>query len=477
MRLDDLLVALPEASVVGRDLDVDVRAIELDSRAVRPGALFSALRGARADGHDHVAAAVAAGAVAVLVDHPMDVDVPCVVVAETRSAMAELSVRFHGDPARDMTVIGITGTNGKTTITYLLRSVFEAAGLASEVVGTLSGARTTPEAPELQARLAAMRDRGVQAVAMEVSSHALDLHRVDGTWFEVAVFTNLSRDHLDYHGTMESYFEAKARLFEPDRARRAVVNVDNPYGRLLLDAAKVPTTGYSLDDLEDLDVEAGRSRFRWRGEPVELHLGGRFNVENALGAAEAAHAVGIATPVVAEGLSRPLVVPGRFELVDRGQPFGVVVDYAHTPDGLEQVLSALAAVAPAGEITVVFGCGGERDATKRPAMGEVAARLADRVVLTADNSRGEDTGAIIEAVNQGYERAVTRRSHQLTVEPDRRAAIATALGAARPGDVVLVAGKGHETTQVIGSVEVPFDDRQVVADELDRLAAAGGWPA
>ena len=477
MLLRDLIRDLPELSDPhsdGAGFDVDITAIDLDSRAVRPGSLFCCIRGAHTDGHEHARAAVEAGAVAVLADHRLELGVPCLVVTDTRPAMALLAVRFNGDPAAAMTVIGITGTNGKTTTTYLLRAIFEAAGRTTEVVGTLSGARTTPEAPELQARLAAMRDRGVDVVAMEVSSHALSMHRVDGTRFAVVVFTNLSRDHLDFHETMESYFEAKARLFEPELADGAVVNLDSPYGRLLLDAAKIPTTGYSLDDVTDLVVTAAGSRFTWRGHEVTFGLGGRFNVANALAAAEAAVAVGLDPAVVAARLSQPILVPGRFELVEAGQPFRVVIDYAHTPDGLEQLLTAVRDVAGSGAVTVVFGCGGERDATKRPAMGEVAATPADRVVLTADNSRGEDTGAIIDAVSSGYERTADRRSRELLVEPDRRRAIALALSSARPGDAVVIAGKGHETTLTIGDIVVPFDDREVTRAELARLTPSNG---
>jgi UDP-N-acetylmuramoyl-L-alanyl-D-glutamate--2,6-diaminopimelate ligase len=475
--LRDLIQDLPELTEPAPDragLDVEVTSVDLDSRSVRPGSLFCCIRGEHTDGHEHARAAVDRGAVAVLADHRLDLGVPCLVVPDTRPAMAHLSVRFNGDPASSMTVLGVTGTNGKTTTTYLLRAIFEAAGLTTEVVGTLSGARTTPEAPELQARLAGMRDRGVDVVAMEVSSHALSMHRVDGTRFAAVVFTNLSRDHLDFHGTMESYFEAKARLFEPELADRAVVNLDSPYGRLLLDAAKIPTTGYSLDDVTDLEVSAAGSRFTWRGHQVTFGLGGRFNVSNALAAAEAAVAVGLDPATVADGLSRPIVVPGRFELVEAGQPFRVVIDYAHTPDGLEQLLAAVRDVTGAGAVTVVFGCGGDRDATKRPAMGEVAATLADRVVLTADNSRGEDTGAIIDAVSSGYERTADRRARELLVEPDRRRAIALALSSARPGDAVVIAGKGHETTLTIGDIVVPFDDREVTRAELARLIPANG---
>ncbi len=474
---DVAVLAADRDGDAGDDIDlssIEITSIELDSRSVHPGSLFCCLRGEHTDGHDHAGAAVAAGAVALLVERHLDVDVPQLLVSDSRVAMAHLAVTFNDDPARSMSVVGVTGTNGKTTTTYLLRSVFDAAGWPADVMGTLSSTRTTPEAPELQRRLAEMRDRGTRAVAMEVSSHALAMHRVDGTWFAVAAFTNLSRDHLDFHTTMEAYFEVKARLFSPAFTDRAIVNLDSPHGRLLADSAKVPTTGYSLDQLDDLELHARGSRFRWRGQPVELALAGGFNVSNALAAAESALALGLDPSTIAEGLSRPLVVPGRFEMIDEGQPFQVVVDYAHTPDGLEQLLLAARRPGETAAVTVVFGCGGDRDPSKRPAMGEVAARLADRVVLTADNSRGEDTGAIIEAVRAGYDRAEARPGHDLVIEPDRRAAIALALGAAAPDDVVVVAGKGHETTQTIGAETVPFDDRDVVRAELARLR--GGRP-
>lgn len=473
MKLGDLLAGLADwddegERASGGRLDVDVTAIDFDSRAVGRGSLFCCLRGEHTDGHEHAAAAVARGAVALVADHLLDLGVPCVVVADTRVVMAALAVRFNRDPTSAMTVVGITGTNGKTTTSFLLRAIFVAAGRSAEVLGTLSGTRTTPEAPELQARLAAMRDRGIDSVAMEVSSHALAMHRVDGTHFAVAVFTNLSRDHLDYHETMEAYFETKARLFEPEMAAQAIVNTDGPYGRLLLDAAKIPTAGSSLNEVTDLEVGASESRFTWRGRLVTLGIGGRFNVANALVAAGAALAVGISEADVVAGLSQPFDVPGRFEAVDVGQPFPVIVDYAHTPDGLEQLLLAVRDLRPTGSIIVVFGCGGERDPSKRPAMGQVAARLADRVVLTADNSRGEQTGAIIDAVRQGYDQAAGRRARELLIEPDRRRAIAAAVALATDDDVVVIAGKGHETTQDLGGTAVPFDDREVAGLELRR---------
>jgi UDP-N-acetylmuramoyl-L-alanyl-D-glutamate--2,6-diaminopimelate ligase len=356
---------------------------------------------------------------------------------------------------------------------HLIANACAVAGKKSEVLGTLTGARTTPEAPDLQATLAGWRDDGVDVVAMEVSSHALALHRVDATRFRVAVFTNLSRDHLDFHGTMEAYFDAKASLFQPELSDVAVVNLDSPYGRLLSDSATIPTIGYSIDQLTDLDVYADRSRFRWRGHRVDVPLGGSFNVMNALAAAEAAAAAGLDEIAIAEGLGRPVALPGRFDVIDAGQPFSVVVDYAHTPDALEKLLDAARELVPKGLVTVVFGAGGDRDASKRPAMGEMAARLADRVVLTADNSRGEDTGAIIDAVRQGFDRATPRHATDLVIEPDRRAAIATALATARDGDIVLIAGKGHEQTLTIGDEVIDFDDRVVARDVLEKRMEVG----
>lgn len=471
--LDGAAVHVPADAGTVDVADVVVRAVDYDSRRVGVGSLFCCIVGRELDGHDFAADAVAKGAVALLVERRLAVPVPQVVVPDSRHAMGLLAAELHDHPSRDLVVIGVTGTNGKTTTVHLVANAVEADGRRVEVLGTLKGPRTTPEAPDLQAQLAAWRDTGVEVVAMEVSSHALVLHRVVGTRFRVAVFTNLSRDHLDFHQTMEAYFDAKAALFDPALADHAVVNLDSPYGRLLADAALIPTVGYSVDALEDVEVHADRSSFTWRGRRIHLQLGGGFNVSNALAAAEAATVAGAAPDAVARGLSRPVTVPGRFEAVRAGQPFAVVVDYAHTPDALEQLLEAAREVTPGGLVTVVFGCGGDRDRTKRPAMGEVAARFADRVVLTADNSRGEATGAIIDAVRQGFERTTPRRATELIVEPDRRAAIGKAVEAAHPGDIVLIAGKGHETTLTIGDSITPFDDREVAHEELARRWGTG----
>jgi UDP-N-acetylmuramoyl-L-alanyl-D-glutamate--2,6-diaminopimelate ligase len=450
----------PALALTG-DQSVEVTGAVHDSRHVEPGSLYCCVPGAAFDGHDFAADAVAAGATALLVERPLDLGVPELRTPSVRVAMGPVAAALAGEPSRHMTVVGFTGTNGKTTASHLLSSILEADGRTTGVIGTLTSARTTPEAPELQQTLADLVAAGTDAVAMEVSSHALDLHRVDGTWFEVAVFTNLSQDHLDYHGDMSSYFQAKARLFDPSFCGRAVLNLDDPHGRLLYDAATVPSVGYSLDDAGELEVGVAGSRFTWRGAPVELGLAGRFNVSNAIAAATVAELLGVAPEAVAAGLSHTPQVAGRFERIDAGQPFLVAVDYAHTPDGLVQLLGAGRELAGDHRVVVVFGAGGDRDRAKRPLMGEAADRLADVVVLTDDNPRSEDPDAIITEVQQGME----DRS-ELHVERDRRAAISLAVGIAEPGDVVLIAGKGHETTQTVGADVVAFDDREVTRSVL-----------
>jgi len=440
---------------------VELVAAVADSRRVVPGAVFCCIPGATHDGHDHAPAAVAAGAAALLCERPLGLGVPEIVVPAVRAAGGPVAAALAGHPSRQLVVVGVTGTNGKTTTVHLLRAIFEAAGRRAEVIGTLTGARTTPEAPDLQARLAELVADGVEVVAMEVSSHAIELHRIDGTRFDVVVFTNLSRDHLDFHETMAAYFAAKARLFEPDHAAHGVVNRDDPQGRLLGDVAPIDCTGYELADAEDLVIAVDGSRFRWHGVDVRLGLTGRFNVSNALAAATAAEVAGIAPERIAAGLAAAGPVPGRLERIDEGQPFLAAVDYAHTPDGLEQLLTTARELAGTGRVLVAFGAGGDRDRTKRPLMGEVAGRLADVVVVTTDNPRHEPPAAIIEDVERGIGHDVDLRT-----EPDRRRAIALAVDLAAPGDVVLIAGKGHETTQTVGDVVTHFDDRDELRDAL-----------
>jgi UDP-N-acetylmuramoyl-L-alanyl-D-glutamate--2,6-diaminopimelate ligase len=467
MLLREVLRDVAVQHIVGDQDAVDVTGIAHDSRAVTGGSLFCCVPGAAVDGHDFADRAVDAGAVALLCERELSVPVVQALVLSTRAAMGFAAASFHGHPSRVLDVVGVTGTNGKTTTTHLLRSVLEAAGHPAAVIGTLTGARTTPEATELQQLLASMRAGGVQSVAMEVSSHALSQHRVDGTWFRVGVFTNLSRDHLDFHHSMDEYFAAKASLFTRERCAHAVINVDDEWGRLLVDRVQVPWEPYSLADVTDIDIDVRSSRCRWEGVELRVPLGGLFNLSNALAAAVTARVLGIDRDAIAAGIADAGPVPGRFEPVEAGQPFTVIVDYAHTPDGLEQVLKAARDLAVGGAVAVVFGSGGDRDPSKRLPMGEVASRLADRVVLTSDNPRGEDPDTIIEAIRRGI-----KDPSSVRIQPDRRRAIALALGDARPGDVVVIAGKGHETTQTIGDDVSPFDDRTVAAELLEATWSA-----
>ena len=453
MRLDDLLAGV---AVRGRrGGNPEVAAVTHDSSAVRPGTFYCCLPGARVDGHDFADHAVSAGAVALLVERELSIDVAEVRVDSTRAAMGPVAAAFHGHPSRAMTVVGVTGTNGKTTTTQLLAAV-----LQGESIGNLHSDKglNTPEAPDLQARLADFRDRVTKVVAMEVSSHSLAQHRVDGIDFAAAVFTNLTRDHLDFHKTMDVYFQAKARLFEPGRSALGVVNADDPYGARLLGHAKIPMHPYAMADAADVQLGPTGTRFTWRGANVDLKLPGRFNVMNALAAATTAAALGLAPDVIAERLGTVQSVHGRFARVDAGQNFTVLVDYAHTPDALEQVLHAAREMAADHRVIVVFGCGGDRDRGKRPVMGGVAASLADIAVLTSDNPRREDPMTIIDEVKDG--------NVGLTVEPDRAAAIHYAIAQAHTGDVVVIAGKGHETGQIVGDTVLPFDDHDVAREAL-----------
>lgn len=473
MRLDVLIAETRGMAVTLDPPDAggtDISAVVHDTRAIEPGALFCCVPGATVDGHDLADAAAGAGAVALLVERTVSTNLPQLRTPSVRDALGPIAAAFWGHPSEALTVVGVTGTSGKTTTTHLLGAIFEAHGWPAEVLGTLSGPRTTPEAPELQAHLAGERDGGRRAVAMEVSSHALAMGRVRATRFAVAVFTNLSHDHLDFHRDLDAYFEAKAALFTPDYSEAAVVNLDDERGLELQRRGLVPTEGYALADAEHLDVSATRCAFEWRGERIELALGGRFNVSNALAAATAAARLGIPAATIAAGLRAAPSVPGRFEPVDEGQPFAVLVDYAHKPGALAGALVAARDAADSGRVLLVIGAGGDRDRTKRPEMGEVAGRLADVVVLTSDNPRTEDPMAIIEAIRAGVPATA-----DLTVEPDRAAAIALVLSAARPGDVVVIAGKGHEAVQVVGDRTLAFDDRAVARDALRALRGSRAW--
>jgi UDP-N-acetylmuramoyl-L-alanyl-D-glutamate--2,6-diaminopimelate ligase len=450
-------VTAPRAD--GADEDPLIGDVEHDSRKVTAGSLFACIRGETTDGHGYAAAAVEAGAVALLVQQPVGLGVPEIVVADVRTMVGPTAAEVHDRPAERIDLIGVTGTNGKTTTVRLVSDVLRTRGRRVAEIGTLTGSLTTPEATELQRQFVQAIDRGDDAVAMEVSSHALDQHRVDGSRFRVAGFTNLGRDHLDHHLTVERYFAAKARLFEPDLCELAVIDIGSPYGRLLAESCTIPVVPVDIRDLDIECVGIRSSRFRWRDQIIDLPLGGAFNISNALLAAEIARALGVDDRDTADAMSKVAPVPGRFEAIEEGQSFVVLVDYAHTPDGLEAVLDAAGEVAD-GRVTVVFGAGGDRDREKRPRMGAIARRLADRVVVTSDNPRGEDPDTIIAAIISGMDTAPD------VVEPDRRRAIGLALAGARPDDVVVIAGKGHETTQTTGSEVVEFDDRIVARQEL-----------
>jgi UDP-N-acetylmuramoyl-L-alanyl-D-glutamate--2,6-diaminopimelate ligase len=450
---------------------VTITDVDSDSRRATTGTLYCCVVGDTHDGHDHAAAAVRAGAAAVLVERELTdlpAAIPQIVVDDSRRATGPFAAAFHDEPSRHMRVVGVTGTNGKTTTAHVLADVLRAAGLDTRVIGTLTGVRTTPDAPELQRLLAAHRADGAEAVVMEVSSHALAQHRVAGMRFAAAVFTNLGHDHLDFHGTLERYFAAKASLFDPRLADMGVVNRDDVHGRLLIDGAALPIVSFGLEDARDVEAGVADHRYTWQSVRVNVGLGGHFNVMNSLAAATTALALGTPVDDIVRGLAAVTPVPGRFEYVDVGRDFAVIVDYAHTPEALARVLESARRVARSGRVIVVFGCGGGRDASKRPDMGAVATRDADAVVLTSDNPRNENPAAIIADIERGV--PAQRRDVLVAVEEDRRAGIARALSEARSGDVVVVAGKGHEATQTIADREIPFRDVDVVR-ELAGMAA------
>jgi UDP-N-acetylmuramoyl-L-alanyl-D-glutamate--2,6-diaminopimelate ligase len=455
--------------LVAGDPSTEVRALTMDSRRVPSGALFACVPGRDRDGHDYAAAAWAAGAAAIVTERTLDLDIPQVVVSSTRQALGPLADAFFAHPSRDLTVVGVTGTNGKTTTCALLQGILQAAGRMTATIGTLTQQRTTPEAPDLHGLLDQWRHDGGHAVAMEVSSHALVQHRVDAVRFAAGIFTNLSPEHLDYHHSMEKYFAAKALLFGPDRLGLAIVNRADPWGQRLLErlsATNLRVETFAPEDATDLELMAGRSRFRWGGRSMTISLGGRFNVTNAVAAATCARGLGVTSAAIADGLASVPGVRGRFEMVDVGQPFTVLIDYAHTPDGLTNALSGAREIG-AGRLLVVFGAGGDRDHDKRPLMGAAAAGLADLAVVTSDNPRSEDPDAIIASVVAGV-----ADTSNLVIESDRAAAIAAALANARPGDVVLIAGKGHEAGQEIGGRILPFDDAEVARTSLRRIQAS-----
>jgi UDP-N-acetylmuramoyl-L-alanyl-D-glutamate--2,6-diaminopimelate ligase len=492
--LEELLTALPDLvrgsapALAGSAAGVLLQGISHDSHGVRPGDLYLARPGEHSHGAQFADEAVAAGAVAVLTDAEgarltAGLHVPVVVVSDARAVAGPVAGWVYGEPSAGIRLIGVTGTNGKTTTSYLVEAALRAAGEVTGLVGTVEthiagevvpSVRTTPEATDLQALLAVMRERGVTSAVMEVSSHALALGRVDGIAYDVAVFTNLSQDHLDFHPDLESYFEAKALLFTPSHSRHAVVNVDDAHGLVLAGRlAGSSCATYSASgapaDWRAIDVlpAPGGSSFRVVGPGVdvqaEVALPGRFNVANALAALVAVVVAGVDVEVAVRGIAGLSGVPGRMQRIEAGQPFAALVDYAHTPDAVTTLLAAVREVT-SGRVIVVLGAGGDRDRTKRPLMGAAAAAGADVVVLTSDNPRSEDPLAILAAVEQGARDA--GGAAELIVDADRRAAIQAAVAIARPGDTLVVAGRGHEAGQETAGVMRPFDDRAVLGESL-----------
>ncbi len=500
MELGELLRASAVPAEVRGDASVEIGDLAYDSRRVGPGTLFFCFPGERTDGHDFAPAAVEAGAAALVVERPLELEVPQAQVEDARAAMAPIAAAFHGDPTAELGVVGITGTNGKTTTAFLVRHLLESAGHHCGLLGTVRQVvggqveevvRTTPEAIDLQRTFERMLESGDEYCAMEVSSHALVLHRADGIHFAAKVFTNLSQDHLDFHADMEDYFEAKRLLFASEggapivelEGGMSVINTDDPYGRRLADeldcgeggdcVSYSPGGGEADLTARDVSFDATGSRFTCvspAGElDVRIPLPGDFNVANALAALGVAHALGLDLPKAAAALADAEQVPGRFESIDEGQPFAVVVDYAHTPDSLENVLRAARRVTD-GRLISVFGCGGDRDRDKRPLMGRAGAELSDLAVVTSDNPRSEDPAAIIEQIEAGIDEGA---GAEVVVDQDRRSAIALALGRAGDGDMVVIAGKGHEQGQEFeNGRKIPFDDREVAREELQRLAKA-----
>jgi UDP-N-acetylmuramoyl-L-alanyl-D-glutamate--2,6-diaminopimelate ligase len=502
MRLATLAAVAGDGRIVG-DPDVEVADLAYDSRKAGPGTLFFCVVGEKRDGHEFAEQVVEAGAVALVVERELDLSVPQVVVPSARAAMASFAAAFWGDPTAELQVVGVTGTNGKTTTAYLTREILEAAGIQTGLMGTVKQVvggeeepveRTTPEAIDLQETFRRMTRGGDRACAMEVSSHAMVLHRADAIHFDAAVFTNLTQDHLDFHSDMEDYFAAKRMLFEAEPGVR-IVNVDDPYGRRLAEEFDCLTFSAEGNEANFVAREvvldsagAGFEILEWAGGekvadpsaqappvrnppaaavPVRTPLAGHFNVANALGAYAAARALGVPVEQAARGLAAAEPPPGRFEPIDQGQGFAVLVDYAHTPDSIENVLRAARRLTE-GKVIAVFGAGGDRDKAKRPLMGRAGGVLSDLAIVTSDNPRSEDPEAIVAEVAAG----AAEGEAELIVEVDRQAAIALALGRARPGDTVVIAGKGHEQGQEFeGGRKIPFDDREVAREELRKLGS------
>ena len=465
MNLNEILknVRNSDFERVGEINDVEVHGLSYDSRLINSGDLFFCFKGEKKDSHDFVYDAIKGGASALVVERKIDIDFPQVISSSSRKMMSEIAEIFYEFPSREITTVGVTGTNGKTTTVNILSAIAKAAGEKTETIGTLTGQLTTPEAPDLQRQIRDSIGNGVSFLAMEVSSHALLQNRISRMTYDAAIFTNLSLDHLDYHGDMESYYKAKSSLFSPTHSKLAVINADNQFGKRLMNEVEIPQVSFSLNDVDIVERTLNKTTFRWKGQMIDLKLPGVFNLENALAAAVTAEALGFNREVIAKGLESVKGTPGRFELLTHSdeEPY-IIVDYCHTPDGLEKILLSINELLPGARTHVVFGCGGDRDTSKRAQMGMISETHATNVYLTSDNPRSEDQMVIINDILAGI-----HDTEPVYVNPDRREAIFHAVTTANQDDVVLIAGKGCEPYQEISGTLHPFLDSDVGREALE----------
>ncbi len=465
MKLNEILenVRNSDFEVIEEINHVEVHGLSYDSRLITIGDLFFCFQGEQNDGHDFAYDAIKAGASALVVEKRIDIDFPQVITSASRKMMSEIAEIFFNFPSREITTVGVTGTNGKTTTVNILSAIAKAAGKKPETIGTLTGQLTTPEAPDLQRQIRDSIENRVSFLAMEVSSHALLQNRISSMTFDAAIFTNLSLDHLDYHGDMESYYKAKSLLFSPTHSRLAVINADNEFGKRLMKEVEIPQVSFSLNDIEIIEQTLVKTTFRWKGQTISLKLAGLFNLENALAAAVTAEALGFNAEEIAKGIESARGALGRFELLNHSdkEPY-VIVDYCHTPDGLEKILLSIKELLRDARTHVVFGCGGDRDTTKRAQMGTISESHATNVYLTSDNPRSEDQMEIINDILIGI-----NDTERVYVNPDRREAIFHAVNSANEGDVVLIAGKGCESYQEISGTRLPFLDSDVGREALE----------
>tara|TARA_B100002051_G_scaffold210517_1_gene202078 strand:- start:293 stop:1699 length:1407 start_codon:yes stop_codon:yes gene_type:complete len=465
MNLNEILknVRNSDFERLGEINDVEVHGLSYDSRLINSGDLFFCFKGEKKDSHDFVYDAIKGGASALVVERKIDIDFPQVISSSSRKMMSEIAEIFYEFPSREITTVGVTGTNGKTTTVNILSAIAKAAGEKTETIGTLTGQLTTPEAPDLQRQIRDSIGNGVSFLAMEVSSHALLQNRISRMTYDAAIFTNLSLDHLDYHGDMESYYKAKSSLFSPTHSKLAVINADNQFGKRLMNEVEIPQVSFSLNDVDIVERTLIKTTFRWKGKIIELKLPGVFNLENALAAAVTAEALGFNREVIAKGLESAKGTPGRFELLTYSdeEPY-IIVDYCHTPDGLEKILLSINELLPGARTHIVFGCGGDRDTSKRAQMGMISETHATNVYLTSDNPRSEDQMAIINDILAGI-----HDTEPVYVNPDRREAIFHAVTTANQDDVVLIAGKGCEPYQEISGTLHPFLDSDVGREALE----------